>query len=70
MQRLELARVAQVLRLISPNRAEALVLCLFGGLSLAEAAQSVGKSESAIKMLVYRGLSDLQERLAVHQEVA
>jgi len=69
LQRLDLARVAQVLRLISPERAEALVLCLFGGLSLAEAARSVGKSESAVKMLVYRGLCDLQERLAVHPEV-
>jgi RNA polymerase sigma-70 factor (ECF subfamily) len=70
LQHLELARVAQVLRLISPERAEALVLCLFGGLSLAEAAQSVGKSEAAVKMLVHRGLCDLQERLAAHLEVA
>jgi RNA polymerase sigma-70 factor (ECF subfamily) len=69
-QRQELARVAQVLRLISPERAEALVLCLFGGLSLAETAQAVGKSPAAVKMLVHRGLCDLQERLAVHLEVA
>jgi RNA polymerase sigma-70 factor (ECF subfamily) len=68
-QRLDLERVAHVLRFISPDRAEALVLCLFGGLSLAEAAQSVGKSEAAVKMLVHRGLCDLQERLAVHLEV-
>ncbi len=69
-QHLELARVARVMRLISPERAEALVLCLFGGLSLAEAAKVVGKSEAAVKMLVHRGLCDLQERLAVHPEVA
>ena len=69
-QRLDLARVAQVLRLISPERAEAVVLCLFGGLSLSEAAQSVGKSEAAVKMLVHRGLCDLQERLAILLEVA
>ncbi|MFZ2095585.1 MAG: sigma-70 family RNA polymerase sigma factor [Anaerolineales bacterium] len=68
-QRLDLARVARVLRLISPERAEALVLCLFAGLSLAEAAQAVGKSEAAVKMLVHRGICDLQERLAVHLEV-
>jgi RNA polymerase sigma-70 factor (ECF subfamily) len=68
-QHLELARVARVMRLISPERAEALVLCLFGGLSLAEAAKVVGKSEAAVKMLVHRGLCDLQERLAVHLEV-
>jgi len=70
IQRLELARIARVLRLISPERAEALVLCLFGGLSLAEAAHVVGKSEAAVKMLVHRGICDLQERLAVHPEVA
>jgi RNA polymerase sigma-70 factor (ECF subfamily) len=70
LHRQELARVAQVLRLISPERAEVLVLCLFGGLSLAEAAQAVGKSQAAVKMLVHRGLCDLQERLAVHLEVA
>jgi len=69
MQHLELARVARVLRLISPERAEALVLCLFGGLSLAEAAHTVGKSKAAVKMLVHRGLCDLQERLAIPQEV-
>ena len=69
-QRLDMARVARVLKLISPERAEALVLCLIGGLSLAEAARTVGKSEAAVKMLVHRGLCDLQERLAVHLEVA
>ncbi len=68
--RLEINRVAQVLRVISPERAEALVLCLFSGLSLAEAARSIGKSEAAVKMLVQRGLCDLQERLAAHLEVA
>jgi RNA polymerase sigma-70 factor (ECF subfamily) len=69
-QRLDFDRVACLLKLISPERAEALVLCLFGGLSLAETAQVVGKSEAAVKMLVHRGLCDLQERLAVHLEVA
>jgi RNA polymerase sigma-70 factor (ECF subfamily) len=69
-QRLDLARVARLLKLISPERAEALVLCLFAGLSLAEAAQAVGKSKAAVKMLVHRGICDLQERLAVHLEVA
>jgi RNA polymerase sigma-70 factor, ECF subfamily len=68
--RLEIARVARVLGQISPHRAEALVLCLFGGLSLREAANTLGKSEAAVKMLVQRGICDLQERLAAHLEVA
>ena len=67
---LDLAQVTRHLKLISPERAEALVLCLFAGLSLAEAAKAVGKSEAAVKMLVHRGISDLQERLAAHLEVA
>lgn len=68
IQHLEVNRVASVLRLISPERAEALVLCIFGGLSLAETARVVGKSTAAVKMLVHRGLCDLQERLATHLE--
>ena len=70
MQRLEMRRVTHALRLLSPERAEALVLVLFGGLSMAEAAQTLGKSEAAVKMLIHRGLSELKERLAVHLEVA
>jgi RNA polymerase sigma-70 factor (ECF subfamily) len=69
LQRLEIGRVAHALHLLSPERAEALVLCLFGGLSAAEAAQTMGKSEAAVKMLLHRGLAELQERLAVHLEV-
>jgi RNA polymerase sigma-70 factor (ECF subfamily) len=70
VQRQEMRRVSRALRLLTPERAEALVLVLFGGLSMAEAAQSLGKSEAAVKMLVHRGLSELKERLAVHLEVA
>ena len=70
VQRLEMRRVARVLRLLSPERAEALVLVLFGGLSMVEAAQMLGKSEAAVKMLIHRGLTELKERLAVHLEVS
>ena len=70
VQRLEMRRVARALRLLSPERAEALVLVIFGGLSMAEAAQALGKTEAAVKMLIHRGLKELKERLAVHLEVA
>jgi len=70
VQRQEIRRVTRALRLLSPERAEALVLVFFGGLSMAEAAQAMGKTEAAVKMLVYRGLNELKERLAVHLEVA
>ena len=69
IQHLEMGRVARALRLLNPERAEALVLVLLGGLSMAEAAQTLGKSEAAVKMLVHRGLAELKERLAVHLEV-
>ena len=70
VQRLEMRRITTALRLLSPERVEALVLVFFGGLSMAEAAQALGKTEAAVKMLVYRGLNELKERLAVHLEVA
>jgi RNA polymerase sigma-70 factor (ECF subfamily) len=62
--RLRMARVIQALQTLTPERAEALALRLFGGLSLAESARVMGKNEAAVKMLVHRGLRDLQARLA------
>jgi RNA polymerase sigma-70 factor (ECF subfamily) len=55
-----MAQVTRALWSISPERAEAVVLRLMGGLSAAEAAQVMGKSEAAVKMLVHRGLQELQ----------
>jgi RNA polymerase sigma-70 factor (ECF subfamily) len=62
-QQLKLERVAEALQAIAPERAEALALRIFGGLSTAEAAEALGKSPQAVKMLVYRAVQDLQERL-------
>ena len=73
-QKLRWAAVAQALRSLPAEQAEALTLRLFGGLSTAQSAQVMGKSEAAIKMLVLRGLRSLQNRLALDdattQEVA
>jgi RNA polymerase sigma-70 factor, ECF subfamily len=68
-QQLQLEQVARVLRGISPDRAEALALRVFGGLSAAETGQLMGKNEDAINMLVYRGMRDLRERLVSQVEV-
>jgi RNA polymerase sigma-70 factor (ECF subfamily) len=62
-RQLKLERVASALQALAPDRAEALALRIFGGLSTVEAAQTMGKSPQAVKMLVYRGVQDLQERL-------
>lgn len=69
MQRLRLESVSRALRQISPDRAEALILIYFGGLSHAEAGRVLGKSEAAVKMLVARGLQDLRERTSLALEV-
>ncbi len=63
-QRSQMALVSQALGDISPERAEALVLRVFAGMSAAEAGQVMGKNEAAIRMLVHRGLRDLHQRLS------
>jgi len=68
-QHLQLESVARALRQISPDRAEALVLTYFGGLSNAETGRMLGKSEGAVKMLLARGLQDLRERTSLAMEV-
>lgn len=54
--RLNMDQAARALKSLSPERAEALVLRLFAGLSATEAAEVMGKSEVAVKMLVYRSI--------------
>ena len=68
-QRLQLESVRRALRQISPDRAEALILTYFGGLSQAEAGRILDKSEAAVKMLSSRGLQDLRERTSLALEV-
>ena len=67
-QRLRLEWVARALRGLSPDRAEALSLRVFGGLNAAEVGRVMGKSEAAVRMLVYRAMRDLRERLAPDTE--
>lgn len=62
-QQLKLERVAAALEALAPDRAEALALRIFGGLSTVDVAEMLGKSPQAVKMLVYRAVQDLQERL-------
>ncbi len=64
-RRLDLAQVAHAFHTLTVERAEAVGLRVFGGLSMAEVGRVMGKSEAAVKMLVQRGLRDLQTQLAV-----
>ena len=62
-RRLEVEQVARHLQRLSPDRAEALSLRLFAGLEVKEIAQIMEKNEPAVRMLVFRGLRDLQEQM-------
>jgi RNA polymerase sigma-70 factor (ECF subfamily) len=68
-RRLQTEQVHYALKQISPERAEALVLCFFGGLNTIEAGRVLGKSEAAVKMLISRGLHDLRTRTSLALEV-
>jgi RNA polymerase sigma-70 factor, ECF subfamily len=58
--RLQLSQIASALQALTPDRAEALTLRIFGGLSAAETAQAMGKTEPAVRMLVHRAMQDLK----------
>jgi len=68
-QRLRMDHIRNALKQLSPERTEALILCYFGGLNAAEAGRVLGKSKSAVKMLLSRGLHDLRERSSLSLEV-
>ena len=68
-QRLRLESISRALRQISSDRAEAIALSFFGGLSNIEVSRVLNKSEAAVKMLISRGLQDLRERTSLALEV-
>lgn len=68
-QRLQLESVSRALKQIAPDRAEAIILSYFGGLSNRETSRVLNKSEAAVKMLISRGLQDLRGRTSLALEV-
>ncbi|MCA9970940.1 MAG: sigma-70 family RNA polymerase sigma factor [Anaerolineales bacterium] len=62
-RRLRVEVVARKLQTLAPDRAEALSLRLFAGLDVSEIAVMMGKNEAAVRMLVFRGMRDLQAQL-------
>jgi RNA polymerase sigma factor (sigma-70 family) len=68
--RLDLTRLQDALAQLPPDRAEAIYLCVISELTSAEAAEALGKSQAAVKMLVLRGLRDLRNLLAHHSKEA
>jgi RNA polymerase sigma-70 factor (ECF subfamily) len=67
-RRIEMAQVSRALQKLVPERSEAILLCVFAGLTAREAGQVMGKSQAAVKMLVYRGLGDLRQSLTLDQQ--
>jgi RNA polymerase sigma-70 factor, ECF subfamily len=68
-RRLQMDQILGALRNISQDRAEALILCFFSGLSTVEAGLVLGKSEAAVRMLISRALQDLRTRTSLALEV-
>jgi len=68
-RRLQMDQIFGALRNISRDRAEALILCFFSGLSTVEAGLVLGRSEAAVRMLISRGLHDLRTRTSFALEV-
>jgi RNA polymerase sigma-70 factor (ECF subfamily) len=66
-RRIQFSQVCQALNELKPERAEAIILCLFANLTANEAGRAMGKSEGAIKMLILRGLGEVREKLSATQ---
>ena len=69
MGKLQLEQVRHALAALSPERAEAIRLHVFAGLSVAEVAHVMHKNKATVRMLIYRALRDLRARLAPAAEV-
>jgi len=59
----EIRKIAWAIHGLTNDMAEAIALRFFAGLNVSEIGQIMVKSDAAVKMLVYRGLSDLKVRL-------
>jgi len=68
-QRLQLESISRALKQIAPDRAEAIILSFFGGLSNLETSRVLNKSEAAVKMLISRGVQDLRGHTSLTLEV-
>ena len=62
-QNVRLKRVTEALNGLSDDRREAITMRLFAGLNNTEIAEIMGKTTSAVAMLVHRGIQDLRDRL-------
>ena len=60
---LDCHELSALMSMLAPERAQALQLKVFDGLSTREIADRMGKSEGAVNNLVYRAIKDLRRRM-------
>jgi RNA polymerase sigma-70 factor, ECF subfamily len=60
----QLDQITMVIHTLTQERADALNLHFFGQLSVEEVAHILGKKPAAIRMLIYRAVRDIRERLS------
>lgn len=56
-------QLTRAMRTLAPDRAEAIRLRIFAELSIGEVSEAMGRSESAVRMLLSRAIRDLKDRL-------
>jgi RNA polymerase sigma-70 factor, ECF subfamily len=66
LQRRELESISRLLKQISQDQAEALILFCFGGLTDSEVSRVLKKSADTTGMLIARGLEDLRTRTSLN----
>jgi len=68
-RRIQMDQLLDALRTISRDRREALILCFICELSPSEAGLVLGKKDTAVRMLISRGLQDLRTRTSLALDV-
>lgn len=67
-QNIQTYQLCERMNALSPERAEALRLRFWGGLTAYETAEAMGKTEAAVKMLVFRAIHDLRTVLSNEEQ--
>ena len=63
----ELEATLDLLRQLTPDQRESITLRVIAGMSVAETADVVGKSDAAVRVLCHRGLRSLADQVAVER---
>jgi RNA polymerase sigma-70 factor (ECF subfamily) len=69
-ERLDYEQLSAAIRMLAPDRADAITLRIFAQLSVTEIAELMGRHESAVRMLLSRAISDLRRKMGPTQPSA